>query len=89
MTCATAVFSQPEIGTVGLSEDDAARKLGNLDIYRAAFRPMRNILPGREERMIMKLVVDADTRPRARRPVLGTRCRRDGAASRHRRSRAG
>ncbi len=58
---ATAVFSQPEIGTVGLSEDDAARKLGNLDIYRAAFRPMRNILPGREERMIMKLVVDADS----------------------------
>jgi glutathione reductase (NADPH) len=68
---ATAVFSQPEIGTVGLSEDDAAKKLGNLDIYRAAFRPMRNILPGREERMIMKLVVDAESRRVVGAHVLG------------------
>ncbi|MBS3647597.1 glutathione-disulfide reductase [Pseudaminobacter sp. 19-2017] len=58
---ATAVFSQPEIGTVGLSEEAAAKKFGDLDIYRAAFRPMRNILPGREERTIMKLVVEAST----------------------------
>jgi glutathione reductase (NADPH) len=57
----TAVFSQPEIGTVGLSEEAAAKKLGNLDVYRAAFRPMRNILPGREERMIMKLIVEASS----------------------------
>jgi glutathione reductase (NADPH) len=55
------VFSQPEIGTVGLSEEAAAKKFGDLDIYRAAFRPMRNILPGREERTIMKLVVEAST----------------------------
>ncbi|MFI0843087.1 glutathione-disulfide reductase [Mesorhizobium sp. IMUNJ 23232] len=55
----TAVFSQPEIGTVGLSEEAAAKKLGDLDIYRAAFRPMRNILPGRDERTIMKLIVEA------------------------------
>jgi glutathione reductase (NADPH) len=55
----TAVFSQPEIGTVGLSEEAAAKKLGDLDVYRAAFRPMRNILPGRDERSIMKLVVEA------------------------------
>ena len=57
----TAVFSQPEIGTVGLSEEAAAERLGDVDIFRAAFRPMRNVLPGREERMIMKLVVDART----------------------------
>ncbi len=57
----TAVFSQPEIGTVGLSEEAAAKKHEDLEIYRAAFRPMRNILPGRQERMIMKLVVDAAT----------------------------
>jgi len=56
---ATAVFSQPEIGTVGLSEEAAAERLGDIDIFRAAFRPMRNVLAGREERMIMKLVVDA------------------------------
>jgi glutathione reductase (NADPH) len=56
---ATAVFSQPEIGTVGLTEEEAAHRLGDVDIYRAAFRPMRAILPGRPERMIMKLVVEA------------------------------
>jgi glutathione reductase (NADPH) len=58
---ATAVFSQPEIGTVGLGEDEARRRHSNLDIYKAAFRPMRHILPGRSERMLVKLIVDADT----------------------------
>ena len=58
---ATAVFSQPEIGTVGLSEDDAAKRFAEIEIYRAAFRPMRNVLAGRDEKMIMKLVVDAAT----------------------------
>jgi len=58
---ATAVFSQPEIGTVGLSEDAARRRFANLDIYKSAFRPMRHILAGRSERMLVKLVVDADT----------------------------
>jgi glutathione reductase (NADPH) len=59
---ATAVFSQPEIGTVGLSEDGAAKRFPDLEIYRAAFRPMRNTLSGRDEKMLMKLVVDAATR---------------------------
>jgi len=59
---ATAVFSQPEIGTVGLSEEEAGKKFADVEIYRAAFRPMRNILPGRRERMLTKLVVDAKTR---------------------------
>jgi glutathione reductase (NADPH) len=59
---ATAVFSQPEIGTVGLSEDEAAKRFSHLEVYRAEFRPMRNILAGRDERMLMKLVVDAGTR---------------------------
>lgn len=58
---ATAVFSQPEIGTVGLSEDDAIKRFDEVDIYRASFRPMRNILAGRDERMMMKLVVNAQT----------------------------
>lgn len=57
----TAVFSQPEIGTVGLSEELAARKFKEIAIYRAQFRPMRNILARRDERMIMKLIVDAQT----------------------------
>ncbi|WP_367714589.1 glutathione-disulfide reductase [Nitratireductor sp. GISD-1A_MAKvit] len=61
-TIATAVFSQPEIGTVGLSEDDAAQRFDRLEIYRASFRPMRHTLSGRQEKMLMKLVVDGDTR---------------------------
>ena len=61
-TIPTAVFSQPELGTVGLSEDDAATKYPELEIYRAAFRPMRNILAGHDEKMVMKLVVDARSR---------------------------
>ncbi|MCO5071255.1 MAG: glutathione-disulfide reductase [Rhizobiaceae bacterium] len=59
---ATAVFSQPEIGTVGLSEDEAAKRFTHLEIYRAEFRPMRNTLAGRNERSLMKLVVDGSTR---------------------------
>jgi glutathione reductase (NADPH) len=58
----TAVFSQPEIGTVGPTEAQAADKYGDLEIYKATFRPMHNILPGRDEKMMMKLVVDAASR---------------------------
>jgi glutathione reductase (NADPH) len=55
----TAVFTTPEIATVGLSEQ-AARAAGHaLDIYKSRFRPMRATLGGRGERMLMKLVVDA------------------------------
>jgi glutathione reductase (NADPH) len=57
---ATAVFSQPEIGTVGLTEQDAA-KTHDLDVFLASFRPMRNILAGRDEKMILKLIADAKT----------------------------
>ncbi len=61
-TIATAVFSQPEIGTVGLSEDAAGKQFPRIEIYSASFRPMRHTLSGRQERMLTKLVVDADTR---------------------------
>jgi glutathione reductase (NADPH) len=57
----SAVFSQPPIGTVGLTEEQARRQYGDIDIYCARFRPMRNILAGRDERTFMKLVVDART----------------------------
>lgn len=59
---ATAVFSQPEIGTVGLSEDEASKKYDELEIYRAEFRPMKATLSGRAEKMIMKIVVNAEDR---------------------------
>ncbi len=60
-TVPTAVFSTPEMGTVGLTEADARKQFGEIDIYKASFRPMRHVLAGRDERMLMKLVVDATT----------------------------
>jgi glutathione reductase (NADPH) len=57
----SAVFSQPPIGTVGLTEEQARKQCGEIDIYAARFRPMKNILAGRDERTFMKLVVDART----------------------------
>lgn len=68
---ATAVFSQPEIGTVGLTEDEAAERFAEVEIYRARFRPMRHTLSGRQEKMMMKLVVDAASRRVAGVHVLG------------------
>jgi glutathione reductase (NADPH) len=56
---ATAVFSQPEIGTVGVSEEDACKDFEELEVYRAEFRPMKHVLAGRDERTIMKIVVNA------------------------------
>jgi glutathione reductase (NADPH) len=57
----SAVFSQPPIGAVGLTEEQARRQYGDVDIYMARFKPMKNTLSGREERTLMKLVVDART----------------------------
>jgi glutathione reductase (NADPH) len=57
----TAVFSTPEIGTVGLTEAQAKAAFDAVDIYRAEFRPMKATLSGRAERMLMKIVVDAAT----------------------------
>jgi len=58
----TAVFSQPPIGTVGLTEEQARRQYGDdVDVYCARFRPMKNTLSGRDERTFMKLVVDGKT----------------------------
>jgi glutathione reductase (NADPH) len=58
---ATAVFTQPEIGTVGLTEEQA-RAQGDVEVYRAAFRPMQTILAGGDDKMLMKLLVAKDTR---------------------------
>jgi len=57
----TAVFSQPEIGTVGLTEEQARQGFSKIDIYKTSFRPMKHTLSGREERMLMKLVVDGES----------------------------
>ncbi len=57
----SAVFSQPPIGTVGLTEAAARAEFGAVEIYRATFKPMKHTLTGREETTLMKLVVDPAT----------------------------
>ena len=57
----SAVFSQPELGTVGLTEAQARLMPTRIDIYKTSFRPMKHTLSGRDERMLMKLVVDGET----------------------------
>lgn len=70
-TIATAVFSQPEIGTVGLSEEEAGKRYQDLEVYRAQFRPMKATLSGRAEKMVMKLIVDAASRKVVGAHILG------------------
>jgi glutathione reductase (NADPH) len=53
------VFSQPPVGSVGLTEAAAIAAYGRLDVYAATFRPLKHTLSGREERTLVKLVVDA------------------------------
>ncbi|MCH9808052.1 MAG: glutathione-disulfide reductase [Alphaproteobacteria bacterium] len=57
----TAVFSTPEIGTVGLPEHEAIEQCKVLDIYKSEFRPMRATLSGRDEKVLMKLLVDGES----------------------------
>ena len=54
----SAVFSQPAIGTVGLSEAAARERYGDVDVYRSRFRPLQHSLSGRDEQTLIKLVVD-------------------------------
>lgn len=71
----SAVFSQPEISTVGLSEEAARRRFAAVDIYRTGFRPLKHTLSGRNERTMMKLVVE-----RAGDRVVGAHMVGEGAA---------
>ncbi|MBX9587930.1 MAG: glutathione-disulfide reductase [Hyphomonadaceae bacterium] len=57
----TAVFSTPEIGTVGLPEHLACERYPKLDVYKARFRPLKHTLSGRDEFVVMKLLVDGAT----------------------------
>lgn len=57
----SAVFSHPTVGSVGYSEKDARTHFGELDIYRAEFRPMKHTMTGRAEKSMMKLVVARST----------------------------
>ena len=57
----TAVFSQPPIGTVGLTEAEARERYRAIDVYKSSFRPLKHTLSGRDEHSFMKLVVDRET----------------------------
>jgi glutathione reductase (NADPH) len=70
---ASAVFTTPELGSVGLSEEQAVA-VGRVDVYTASFRPMKTLFAGRQDRMLMKLIVDAATQR-----VLGCHIVGDGA----------
>ena len=69
----TAIFTQPEMGTVGLSEEDA-RDQGPIEVYCTSFKPMKQSFAGRSDRVLMKLIVCADTRK-----VLGCHIVAEGA----------
>ena len=71
----TAVFSEPEVGAVGLTESKAREKYPRIDIYKTTFRPMKATLSGRDTRMLLKLVVDG-----ASDRVLGCHIVGEGAA---------
>lgn len=71
----TAVFSTPEIATVGLAEWEARERSRSLDIYKSEFRPLKATLSGRDEKMLMKLLVDGESGR-----VLGCHVLGEGAA---------
>jgi len=57
----SAVFSHPPLGGVGMTESQARNRLGSVKVYTSDFRPMKNVLAGRNERALYKLVVDETT----------------------------
>ena len=57
----TAVFSQPPIGTVGLTETKAREKYPDIDIYKTSFTPLKNTLSGKDEKTLMKMIVVRST----------------------------
>ena len=57
----SAVFSHPPLASVGMTESEARQRLGNVKVFTSDFRPMKNVLAGRNERSLYKLVVDEAT----------------------------
>lgn len=57
----TAVFCQPNIGTVGFTEGEAQLEFGEITLYKSTFRPMKHTISGRDEKTFMKLIVDDAT----------------------------
>jgi glutathione reductase (NADPH) len=61
MNVPSAVFSTPNVGTVGLTETEARTLYKQIDVYKTTFRPLKHTLTGRGERTMMKIVVDRAT----------------------------
>jgi glutathione reductase (NADPH) len=57
----SVVFSNPNVGTVGLNETKARERYRNIDVYKTNFRPLKHTLTGRDERTMMKIIVDHET----------------------------
>jgi len=57
----TAVFCQPNIGTVGFTEDEARARFGHIRLFKSTFKPMKHTISGRDEKTFMKLIVDKAT----------------------------
>jgi glutathione reductase (NADPH) len=57
----SAVFSHPPLASVGMTEGQARNRLGSVKVYASDFRPMKNVLAGRNERSLYKLVLDGET----------------------------
>lgn len=57
----TCIFSQPNLGTVGLTEEQARQDYANVDIYRSRFTSLKHTLTGSDEKTLMKMIVDGDT----------------------------
>jgi len=57
----TAVFCQPNIGTVGFTEEEAQARFGHVTLFKSTFRPMKHTISGRDEKTFMKLIVDTAT----------------------------
>ena len=55
----SAVFSHPPIAAVGMTESEARNTLGNIKVFQSDFRPMKNVVAGRNERSLYKMIVDA------------------------------
>jgi glutathione reductase (NADPH) len=61
MDVPSAVFSQPPVGTVGLTEAEAKARFHDLEVYKSSFRPLKHTLSGRDERTLIKLIVDRES----------------------------
>ena len=80
----TAVFSEPELGTVGLTQAQAAARFARVDVYKTMFRPMKATLSGRDTTMFFKLLVDGASDRVVGCHILGEGRGRDDSAGRHR-----